>query len=618
MKQILLLLLAYLSLAVSAAQAQAPPLERTVTLRADNLPVSEVLDRVAQQAGFTFAYNPQQINVARPTNLNAQGRTVRQVLNALFQGTVEYRARGEYVILTRAPEPTAAQARPPEDYLVTGYVMDEATGAKLPNVSLYDRASLAATLTDAYGFYRIRLPANRGAVSLTVIKQGYLAQNFTLQPPSDAYREVNLVPLPDQQLVVQPQTLATNPPDTLSLDNQPLLKVLVPTRQRLHALNLLDTVLRGMQLSLVPAVGTNRLLGGRATNNLSINLLGGYSEEITGLEMGGVFNIVRGNVRYVQLAGVFNMVGGNVRAWQAAGLGNLNYRDASGLMMGGLFNLQRGRAVGMQAAGGLNLTWGHARGIQMAGMFNFNRDTLQGYQAAGLFNVAWRQIKGVQTAGLFNVAGEVKGAQISPLLNVSTRRLGGLQLGLVNYATKMRGGIQLGLVNYADSSRHSLQMGLFSFVRRGGYKRLEVSANDLTNLNVTVRSGVNGFYNLITLGQRTASAGTTICMGYGVGSGLPLGKSWMINLEATGHWFFTDDFHLGEVNNQLYKFALLGEYKISKHFSVAAGPTANLAILQDANFTALSSLIPYYQYDYEFSRGQIIAWTGFHLGLRFF
>jgi hypothetical protein len=618
MKLLLLSLLATFGLAAGAAQAQAPPLERVVTLRADHRPLSEILDQVAQQANFTFSYNPQQINVARLTSLNAQGRTVRQVLNTLFAGAVEYRTRGEYVILARAPEPAAAQARPPSDIWVSGYVINQATYEKLANVSLYDRASLASTLTDAYGFYRIKLPADRGVMALTVVKQGYLAQTLALQPPADAYQEVSLVPLPSQQLVVQPQLLDTPLPDTLKLDNQPLFKVLVPERQRLHALNLLDTVLRGVQLSLVPALSTNRLLSGRTTNNISINILGGYSEEVNGVELGGVFNILRGNARYVQLAGVFNLVGGNVRAWQAAGLGNLNYRDASGLLMGGLFNLQRGRAVGTQAAGGFNLTWGKARGMQMAGMFNFNRDTLHGYQAAGLFNVAWRQIKGVQTAGLFNLAGEVKGGQISPLLNVSTRRLGGLQLGLVNYATKMRHGIQLGLVNYADSSRHSLQMGLFSFVRRGGYKRLEVSANDLTNLNLTVRSGVNAFYNLITLGQRTASTGTTLAMGYGVGSGLPLGKSWMVNLEASGHWFFTDDFHLGEINNQLYKFGLLGEYKISKHFSVAGGPTANLAVLQDANFTALSSLIPYYQYDYEFSRGQIVIWTGFHFGLRFY
>jgi hypothetical protein len=37
-----------------------------------------------------------------------------------------------------------------------------------------------------------------------------------------------------------------------------------------------------------------------------MNVIGGYTAGVDGLEMGGVFNINQKDVRYFQMAGVFN------------------------------------------------------------------------------------------------------------------------------------------------------------------------------------------------------------------------------------------------------------------------------------------------------------------------
>jgi hypothetical protein len=605
------------------AHGQAPPLERTVNLRADNQPASEVLDRVEQLAKVNFSYNPAAIGADQKVTFAAGNRSVRAVLNLMFRGAVQYKVSGEYIILTPANVQAAGgQARRGGDFVLTGYVIDEATGERVPRASIYDRASLASAVSDAYGFYKIRLPADQGDINLSVSKQAYLRQQVTIQPSqAETYAEVRIRPIPLEQLKLAQVKLDSLAPVAPPIESEGLARFFLPEEQRIHTENLVERIGRSAQVSLLPAVGTNRLLGGSTTNQFSLNLLAGYADEVKAAEIGGLVNIVRRDVRYFQAAGLFNLVGGRTKGVQFAGLGNLNGRGVDGWQAAGLFNLSRSRMDGVQMAGLFNFNWARTGPWQAAGLFNFSKDTLQGWQTAGLFNFAWKRAEGWQAAGLFNIAGSLGGVQTAALLNIAGPVRNGGQLGLVNFATKVRSGIQIGLVNYADSvSNGGLQLGLFSFVRRGGHKRLEVATNDVMRANVNVRTGVKWFYNIFTYGVNIADTAQVNLIGYGFGSGIYFDKkhTMMANLEATGHLALTPRAALTDLNSQLFRVALMFEYKLGRHLSIAAGPVYNWAFLERGRASSLAIVVPTGGLMSEAGPHDLKEWIGFQAGVRLF
>ncbi len=633
-----LLLLLSLVIFTLRTYGQDPPLERNITFRADNQPLSLVLDQVGQLAKVNFSYNPAAINVAKNVSFTANNLTVREVLNLAFRGAVQYKVTGQYIILTRAAQATEAQSSRASDFWLSGYVVDEATGEKISRASIYDRTSLASTISDAYGFYKIRLPANRGAINLTVSKQTYLRRQIEIEPTAqEAYADVRITAIPIGQL--KPGVVKLDSIALPTIDNQPIARFFVPEEQRIHTENLVERIARSAQISLLPALGTNRLLGGSTVNKYSLNILAGYSDEVKGVEIGGLVNIVRQDVRYIQYAGLFNLVGGHTQGMQVAGLGNLNGQGMKGWQAAGLFNVSRGRFSGAQFAGIFNLNWAQTGYWQAAGLFNFSKDSVRGVQTAGLFNVGWKRVQGwqlaglyniagggingAQSAGLFNIAGQVRnGGQMAALFNIAWRGIqNGAQVGLVNYATKVRKGAQIGLFNYADSASASgVSLGLFSFVRRGGYKRIEISTNDVVRANVSLRTGVKWFYNIFHLGTNLADTARTHLIGYGFGSGIYLGKPKrvMVNVEGTGYWAFSRNVDLNDVNSQLYRVGLSIEYKIGEHFAIAAGPACNWAFLERNRASSLLRLVPTGGSMSEAGLHDLKRWWGFQAGIRVF
>src|SRR5580658_6737845 len=109
---------------------------------------------------------------------------------------------------------------------------------------------------------------------------------------------------------------------------------------------------RPVQLSLIPGWGTNGPLNARETNKLSINLIGGSSAGLDGVELGGVFNIDTKSVKGIQAAGVINLVGDSVRGAQLAGIANIA-TQVKGIQLAGVYN-SAAKVKGVQAAGVVN------------------------------------------------------------------------------------------------------------------------------------------------------------------------------------------------------------------------------------------------------------------------
>src|SRR5205814_7803774 len=64
-------------------------------------------DVCSSDLSFYFSYNSILLKRDSLVTLSAQGKTVRQILDLLFRGTVEYKENGNYIILRRAPPKTS-------------------------------------------------------------------------------------------------------------------------------------------------------------------------------------------------------------------------------------------------------------------------------------------------------------------------------------------------------------------------------------------------------------------------------------------------------------------------------------------------------------------------------
>lgn len=286
------------------------------------------------------------------------------------------------------------------------------------------------------------------------------------------------------------------------------------------------------QLSLVPVLGTHSLYGSRVVFHGSLNLIGGYTGGVDGLEMGGVFNLNRKDVRGVQMAGVFNLVGGCAEGVQMAGVSNGVKGNVSGLQMGGVSN------------------WtGNAKGTQLAGVTNRTK-----------------KMEGLQMAGVLNSATELRGLQMAGVLNHSSGETGSQIAGVINVGGKVKGLQLAGLINIADSSDYPV--GLINIIKNGR-KSFSFGTDESGLAALTFRSGGRVLYGLVGAGYYLTDRKLSYVAEAGIGAHLTDSKTFSLDAEAVTR--SSTDFEGHEQPRA--SFRLLPELRIGSHFGVYAGPS---------------------------------------------
>lgn len=296
-----------------------------------------------------------------------------------------------------------------------------------------------------------------------------------------------------------------------------------------------DNLHSTVQVSLFPPLGTNGTLSKRYTNDFSLNVLAGLSENERVLTLGGLANVVLNDARGAQLAGLVNYTGGVGYGIQASGLANVVRGDFDGLQFAGLLNTAR-----------------NAEGLQYAGLANA-ANNFEGAQLAGLANAA-QNVRGAQFAGLVNMARDVRGVQFG---------------GLVNMARDVRGVQFAGLVNVARRSDYPV--GLVNIIREGEMG-IGVGYNEIGTMSVNFRSGGRVLYGILGMGyNHNVDGAEAIAVTGGYGAHINITPRFRINNELTSEVFdaFGDEdtaFKAG--------YALLPAFRIG-NFEIFGGPSIN-------------------------------------------
>jgi len=608
---------------IARTQETIPILEREVSLAIHNESVGYILNATAQQAGFVFSYSPDVIDASEKTSISVQGKSVRHVLNTLFNGTVRYKPRGKYLILLRNNEPPVAEKK---EALIEGYLYDSQTGQKLTEATVYSKESMTAAITDRYGYFKIEVPAEDSGTELKVSKAGYKDTLIAPIQGKTSYVNIELSsrkPAEELPVFVTPKEEKVQKRFKLSKVELPELNVpqfkmpewLIPEKLLINTRNISDTLFRSVQVSAIPFVSTNRLLSGSTVNDYSINMTIGYIKGVRRVELGGIANIVKEDAGYCQLAGVANVVGGIAYGFQAAGTFNI-VKMMYGVQSAGVINIVRDDAGYCQLGGTGNFVGGKFYGFQGAGTFNLS-SALKGVQVGGVTNLTG-DAEGVQVAGVFNHASKIVGTQVAGILN-NTDSLDGVQVaGVFNRASYFRG-YQVGAVNYADSC-DGIPFGLLSIVRKG-YHKLEFAGDEVFNANVAFRSGVRKFHSILSAGIQPNDFGNPLwTFGYGVGTSFGKSDKFLFDIDFSANQVMKGN-HIASVNT-LNKLTLGLDWRFAPQTSLTLGVTYNIYVTnsQSKYYDSIySSVMPYTLTDETDHSGiNIKTWVGGRLGIRFF
>lgn len=582
-------------------------LNKNITIQVNKQRLDNVLEIISNNGNFYFSYNSSIVKRDSLVSLNFTNKTVREVLNYLFNSRYDYIESGNYLILRRKAITIAAtiQQSPTADknYFLAGYIIDEYTGERLNNASIYEPNQLASDLTDAKGMFSLKLKSRYKTATITVSKESYLDTTLTIQPKLNQQLIISLRPedqfitmitvspedyfLPDTIEVKLPtgETVTYTKEDTIKVQRSWIGKFLLSSKQRMQSINLGKFfTTRAFQISFIPGLSTQGKLSPQITTAFSVNVLGGYTGGVSVMELGGLFNITKTNVKYLQAAGLLNLVGGDVHGLQLAGLHNHVLDTVNGLQAAGVSNYVKGKFTGLQIGGVYNHAIDTVKGMQIAGVANFSKQQTSGLQIAGVGNVANRNMKGVQIAGIFNYAKHLKG-------------------------------LQIGLINVADSS-DGYSIGLLNLVRKNGYHKISISTNEVTNLNVALRTGSRKMYSAIHAGINVESNEKIYSFGLGLGKDIRLSKQVFLNTELSSQSVYAGSW---DYMNLLNKFSLNLQWQPVKGFSMYAGPSFSV-LISDQKTAVAGYKFPFYNNalrTYDFS-DRVKGWIGFTAGVNFF
>ncbi|MES2652027.1 MAG: hypothetical protein V4663_09810 [Bacteroidota bacterium] len=526
-----LVLFANLALAQNTTSTYRNNLSKLVTFNVKQQSVRNTLQQISTAGNFYFSFNGKLINQDSLVNLNVQRMPVRDVLDQMFDGKVDYKENAEYVILRYAVNHFTIE---PENittaenlYLISGYIVDTKTGKKVKQASVYEKKLLQSTLTDDDGYFSLRFKGDHKEVVLTASKE--------------TYRDTALVFLSDIKIVPQ----GYNDPDkekgtifSNAIEDLGISKFLLSSKQRIQNLNVPNFFANmPFQASLLPGLSSHGMMSSRVVNKASLNVIGGYTAGVEGVEVAGVFNLTIGKVKSFQAAGVFNAVGGDVEAAQFAGVLNFNKQNVKGFQAAGVSNLVAGNLDAVQTAGVANIVNKEVRGVQIAGVTNIASRGAKAFQIAGVGNIASRDFTGTQISGVFN------------------------------YAKNFRG-LQIGLINVADSSSGT-SIGLVN-LSKNGYKKLSFFSNDLINANAAIKTGNANLYTLLVAGRNYSDTARIETIGIGFGHDFVFGKHLAIETEMITQYLYLGNF---DYANILTRFQANLELRVFKGFAIFGGPS---------------------------------------------
>jgi hypothetical protein len=225
---------------------------------------------------------------------------------------------------------------------------------------------------------------------------------------------------------------------------------------------------------------------------------------------------------------------------------------------------------------------GSVNGFEFGSLYNENKNNMFGVQMSGILNTTHNQVSGIQMGGIANISGEVEGVQLAGINNIS-KDLVGLQMsGIFNYADMVTGvqvggiynqakilhGFQIGLVNVADTVSDGGGIGLLNLYKKGGYREIEISVADYSNLQIAYKSGTKRLYTILSLGYNF-NPESLFASGFGIGCIKKMNTNWNFRPELVWYNYYTNNLKNPRNTNSLHlKIGFMRKINSSLAFTI--------------------------------------------------
>ncbi len=190
-KQLVLCLLCISSLLICGnAYSQT----NRISLNKQNVPLKDIIETIEKQSDYLFVSN-KNIDINQKVSINADNKSVKEILNQLFTGTnITYTIEGVNIMLTQKASNIQQAKRS-----IQGKVLDKA-GEPIIGASVTEKGTTNGTFTDIDGKFSLNIEENVplivsyvGFVPQTITTAGKALFNVTLEEDSKLLDEVVVV-----------------------------------------------------------------------------------------------------------------------------------------------------------------------------------------------------------------------------------------------------------------------------------------------------------------------------------------------------------------------------------------------------------------------------------------
>lgn len=314
--------------------------KQTVNLKVKNEALKSVLYKIDDQTGYAFSYSPDYLPVDSLITENFHCLSLDSTLSILFKDQMNYKLVAKTIIIRPNSQFKTVKKEEHKEvqklkkikqskHIYKGYVKSKYSGRPLSSVSVIDPENKHAVKTDSLGYFELELKSKIPYLELYFSKSGYEENVMIVKNSSSNDIQVRLEKIKSVISIVSKTDSLENsiPSDSLSV-----VKLFIDSTKNDFANNI-DPFFgeSGIQLSFTPGLSTNKSLNPIYENKFSLNVLGGYSKGVNGIELGGLFNINRKDMNGLQLGGLMNIVIEDVNGLQIPGIGNFNRYKMNGI-----------------------------------------------------------------------------------------------------------------------------------------------------------------------------------------------------------------------------------------------------------------------------------------------
>jgi len=219
---------------VNTALAQESLLTKHITIPRQHTTIYKALNLIGEKAGCLFIYDSQVVESDKNVKLVADNQPLKQVLdNILANPELTYRVIGQHILIywdkkqtpgtTEQPIAVAAQDTV-RNIVIKGHLYDNENKAAIPFATIGILEQNIGTISNADGFFVVKVPASFSGSSLVVSHLGYMSQKIPIrlldEQQVDIYLERRVISI--QEVIIRyidPKSIVEKAMDQRKLNN---------------------------------------------------------------------------------------------------------------------------------------------------------------------------------------------------------------------------------------------------------------------------------------------------------------------------------------------------------------------------------------------------------------